>query len=229
MSAICSESIGECWLACIKKVLQEGTLWHDEDVSIREYLGLSVKITAPDTDDDIIKKFGDEAVLEHTIQKFEEGVVMSNRPFTYSNQIYNKDGVNQFNWLVDRLNKKRETKSATISLLDTGSNDDNLPCLTTIDAKIRDDKLDMQFFYRGQNIVGRQYANFIALAHLQKKLAKALSVPAGFLGGYIASAHIYEYDFPFAEHIINNQECKLTDHFYDYGPRSIRENKIFKS
>ena len=84
---------------------------------------------------------------------------MPNRPFTYSVQIYNKNGIDQFEYLVERLEKKKESKSATISLLSEGITDANLPCLNIIDIKIRNEKLNLQFFFRSQNILGRQYAN----------------------------------------------------------------------
>ena len=228
MVSITTKTIGECWIESIKTVVNTGCIFHDEDIKIIESLGLSVQITEPKLNDNIIEQYGDKQVLQHTLNKFKKGFVMDNRPFTYGNQIYNKDGIDQFEWLVNRLKRKEETKSATISLLDTGSEDANLPCLCIIDAKIRNRKLNLQFFYRGQNIVGRQYANLMALSDFQKKLCNELSTDIGFISGYIASAHIYEYDLEFAEKVIKNQNCVLKDHFYEYGPKSIRENNLFK-
>ena len=107
-------------------------------------------------------------------------------------------------------------------MLTAGNSDPNLPCLTTIDAKIRNGALDLQFFYRSQNVLGRQYANFLALAELQQRLAAELSVEIGFMAGYIASAHIYAYDIPYAEGIIKQQPISIKDQFYISGPESIR-------
>lgn len=228
MASVTTNTIGECWIESIRTILSNGTIYYDEDVKILESLGLSVKITEPRTDDKIIEQYGDKDVLEHTLKKFEKGVIMENRPFTYGEQIYNKEGVDQFEWLVKRLKRKAETKSATISLLDVGADGANLPCLCIIDAKIRDNKLNLQFFYRGQNIVGRQFANLIALSKFQYKLCSELNTQVGMLSGYVASAHIYEYDLDFAKKIINRQECVLRDQFYEQGPKSIRENNMFK-
>lgn len=228
MVSITTNTIGECWIESIKTVINTGSISHDEDVKIIELLGLSIKITEPKSDDKIIERYGDKQVLQHTLDKFKKGIVMDNRPFTYGNQIYNKEGVDQFEWMVNRLKRKEETKSATISLLNTGSTDANLPCLCIIDAKIRNGKLNLQFFYRGQNIVGRQYANLIALSDFQNKLSDELGTDIGFISGYIASAHIYEYDLEFAENILNNKNCTLKDQFYEFGPKSIRENNMFK-
>ena len=224
MNHIIADTVGNCWVECIKNVMTNGNLCHDEDVDILELEGVSIKITKPKSNDPIIDRYGDHYIIEHTLQKFEPNVIMPDRPFTYGALIYHKKGVDQFNWLVQRLKKKRESKSATISLLTAGDNNPNLPCLTTLDAKIRQGKLNLQFFYRSQNVLGRQYANFLALAALQQRLATALSVENGFLAGYIASAHIYKYDFLYAQKIIDNQQIQIKDQFYSSGPESIRRS-----
>ena len=227
MDCVTEVSIGQCWLECIKKVTLEGDMYFDEDVSIKEIEGLTVKILKPESFDPIIEKYGDAEVVIHTLRKFSKGCVMKNRPFTYGQQIYDMNGIDQYDWLVERLKNKRETKSATICLMTPGLKDPNLPCLTTLDAKIRNNELNLQFFFRGQNIVGRQYANLIALAKFQENLSRELSVSVGFLAGYIASAHIYEYDFGFANSVVSDHPIRLKDRFYSSGPCSIRSNKLF--
>ena len=202
-NSIYADSIGEGWLKSIKTVMKNGNEHYDEDVKIKEI-------------------HGDKYVIDKMLKKFSKGVVMNDRPFTYGECIYNKNGINQFEWLVNRLTSKRETKSATIGLLTEGINEDNLPCLTTIDIKIRDKKIVLQFFFRSQNIFGRQYANLLALAKLQHDLAKRCSVGIGALKGYIASAHIYDYDFDQAYDICSNKEICIKDQYYKSGPKSIR-------
>lgn len=223
-NSIISNSIGECWINSIQYVVDNGNKHYDEDIKIKEVLGLNVEIKKPCFTDEIVNKFGDKNVIKRTLEKFSKGVIMSDRPFTYGECIYNKNGVNQFEWLVKRLKNKKETKSATICLLTEGVEDSNLPCLTTIDIKIRENKLILQFFFRSQNIFGRQYANLLALAKLQFDLADRLSVEVGVLKGYVSSAHIYEYDFVEAKMIVSNENIKIKDKFYISGPKSIRKN-----
>jgi thymidylate synthase len=222
MNRISVESIGECWINSIKTVMENGNEYFDEDVKIKELLGLSVEITNPNTEDEIITKFGDKYVIDKMLKKFSKGIVMDDRPFTYGECIYDKNGIDQFEWLVNRLKSKKETKSATIGLLTEGKNEANLPCLSTIDVKIRNDKLHLQFFFRSQNIFGRQYANLLALANLQKDLAIKCLVDIGSLKGYIASAHIYDYDYEQANNICLNKEITIKDKYYTNGPKSIR-------
>ena len=223
MNKIHTETIGECWIESIKSVMNDGDNYFDEDVEIKELLGLSIEIDNPKLDDEIIHEFGDDIVINRTLEKFSKGVVMPDRPFTYGQRIYDKNGVDQFEWLVSRLKNKRETKSATISLLSTGSNSANLPCLTTIDVKIRKNKLILQFFFRSQNIFGRQYANLLALVNFQNDLAERCSVDIGSMKGYVASAHIYEYDFIDALSVCMNKKISIKDKYYLFGPKSIRK------
>lgn len=202
-------TIGECWLESMNKVLQFGVDSHDADIRILELMGLIVEIDNPSVDDLLVEKYGDKEILAHTLRKFSKNVVMPDRPFTYGQRIYDKNGVDQFEWLVNRLFMKRETKSATICLLDEGTTALNIPCLTTLDAKIRDEKLHINFFYRSQNIAGRQYANLIAIAKLQRELAERLSVDIGYMSGYVASAHIYEYDEAHARNLCSTYQASV--------------------
>jgi thymidylate synthase len=151
---------------------------------------------------------------------------MLNRPFTYGSLIFDNAGVNQFEWVVNRLSSKRETKSATFGLLTPGSQSPNLPCLTTVDAKIRNGQLELQFFFRSQNIFGRQYANLLALAKLQDDIARRCSVTVGSMRGYIASAHIYAFDFVESKRIISGESLTIQDRYYEMGPKSIRINGV---
>jgi thymidylate synthase len=219
---VSAESLGECWIACIDNVLRYGISHMDEDVPIRESLGLSMHISNPKCQDPLIDAVGDRAVVERMLAKFTKGVEMPERPFTYGSRIFDNSGVNQFEWMIQRLMSKRETKSATIGLLIPGSEAANLPCLTTIDAKIRHDKLDLHFFFRSQNIFGRQYANLLALSRLQKDVAVACGIGIGALRGYVSSAHIYEFDLTQAHRIVAGERFTICDRYYQAGPQSIR-------
>lgn len=222
MITVTANTIGECWLKCIKSVLYSGQIHHDEDVVIQEILGVSVAIAYPSSEDNFIANVGDQGVIDKMLKKFSKGVVMGDRPFTYGQLIYDMNGIDQFEWMVDRLQTKPESKSATISLVTPGLNDPNLPCLSVLDAKIRNGDLHLQFFFRSQNIFGRQYANLLAIAGLHERLAYRLGCGVGSLKGSIASAHIYEYDLADARKLVKNHKIRIKDHYYSMGPASIR-------
>jgi thymidylate synthase len=45
----------------------------------------------------------------------------------------------------------------------------------------------------------------------------------GPINGFIASAHIYEYDFGQARLILKGKEINIADKYYSHGPMSIRK------
>jgi thymidylate synthase len=223
LQVIRTYTIGQCWLDSIRSVLDHGEHHHDEDVGLLEVLGLAVEILQPAETDPVIDAHGDKTVMARTFAKFAKGASTPDRPFTYGERIYDLLGVDQFEWMVDRLRRKRDTKSSTIGLLLPGSTSANLPCLTTVDAKIRHERLDLQFFFRSQNIFGRQYANLAALARLQSALASRCGASPGALRGYVASAHIYAFDLDEARRICAGEAIEISDRYYVNGPRSIRK------
>lgn len=223
LQVIRTRTIGQCWLDSIRSVLDHGEHHHDEDVGLLEVLGLAVEILQPAETDPVIDAHGDKTVMARTFAKFAKGASAPDRPFTYGERIYDMLGVDQFEWMVDRLRRKRDTKSATIGLLLPGSTSANLPCLTTVDAKIRHERLDLQFFFRSQNIFGRQYANLAALARLQSALASRCGASPGALRGYVASAHIYAFDLDEARRTCAGEAIEISDRYYVNGPRSIRK------
>lgn len=215
-----AQSIGECWIESIRYVLNHGQRHHDGEVGLLEWLGLAVEIAAPREEDPLISAHGDRTVLTRTLAKFARGAYMPERPFTYGQRIFDMNGVNQFDWMVERLQRKPDTKSATINLLVPGCTAASLPCLTTLDAKIRRDRLDLQFFFRSQNIFGRQYANLAALTQLQGDLARRCNMVSGTLRGYVASAHIYDFDMDEARQIVAGIPIRIADRYYELGPQS---------
>jgi thymidylate synthase len=220
---VAAETIGLGWIQSVRHVLTHGQAHWDEDVGMTEILGLTIEIVTPSESDPVIDSYGDPEVLSRTLEKFSKGSHLPDRPFTYGERIYSMAGIDQFEWMAQRLLAKPETKSATINLLIPGSQAANLPCLTALDAKIRQGHLDLQFFFRSQNIFGRQYANLAALTRLQAKLARRCGVQTGALRGYVASAHIYDFDRAAAEELASGRDVQIVDQYYHHGPSSIRK------
>ena len=216
-------TLGECWADSVNQVMTHGEEQFDEDVALKELLGLSIHVERPSIHDDFIARYGDNQVIEKMLKKFSKGVIMSDRPFTYGQLIYDNGGIDQFEWLIERIFAKPASKSATVSLLTAGSKSLNLPCLTTLDAKLRNGELHLQFFFRSQNVLGRQYANLLALAQLHQKLSERCGCAIGTMKGHIASAHIYSYDYTDAIRLARGADFKIADRFYSHGPRSIRQ------
>lgn len=95
--------------------------------------------------------------------------------------------------MINRIRKKPETKSATITLHKPG--EDLLSCLSMIDFKYRNQMLDMTVVYRSQNIYWSHPGNMLALHCIQEDVAAALGYKIGKVDLAVISAHIYRSDF----------------------------------
>ena len=120
----------------------------------------------------------------------------------YGSYIYNNNGINQIEWVIDRIKHKPETKSATISLHKPG--EDMLACLSILDFKYRNGVLDMNVVYRSQNIYWSHPGNMLALRQIQKDVADELNLKMGKVDLVVFSAHIYESDFDRVKEIIGD-------------------------
>jgi hypothetical protein len=218
-----ARTLGRAWLGALSSVIAAGQWTEDEGVPLLELLGLSVHISHPCATDPLIEAVADSTVLRRTEQKFSRDANLPDAPFTYGERLYDLNGVDQIEWLCQRLSCNPLSKSATICTLLPGESGRHLPCLTTLDAKIRGGALHLQFFFRSQNILGRQYANLVALAQLQSDIAARCGARIGSLGGYVASAHIYHFDIDDARMLVSGSRFRLVDRYRDLGPRSGRQ------
>ncbi len=212
-------TLGGAWLASIRRVLGAGRWTEDEGVPLLELLGLNIHITRPHPTDSLIEAVADVTVLRRTREKFSRNPNLPGAPFTYGQRLYDLNGIDQIDWLCQRLARNRLGKSATICTLVPNDAGRHLPCLTTLDAKIREGALHLQFFFRSQNILGRQYANLVALTELQYEIAARCDARIGSLAGYIASAHIYQFDIDDACMLASGRRFRLVDRYRDLGPK----------
>lgn len=87
------ETIGQAWLESVRYVLHHGDIYFDEDSELIEVMGLKIDIKTPLLNDPVINKYGDDKVINNMMRKFEKGIVMKNRPFTYGQRIFDYKGI----------------------------------------------------------------------------------------------------------------------------------------
>lgn len=191
------------WLHYCKAVFEQGASFHDESEKIKELLDVFIVFDKFNTEDETFKKYADPKLIELYRRKMVSLEIIPELNTTYGKRLYDQQGFDQVEWLVKRLRHKPETKAATISLLLPNDPGPRIPCLTTIDVKIRDNKLQLLVFYRSQN-ASRAYGNFIGVHDLHKKIAAETGYPMGQMKFFIASAHIYEKDYEFVKGLLRD-------------------------
>ena len=196
------DSLGKTWITSLSLIMKQGMIIMDDDEKLKEFRNLCFTIEAVDEDDLILNKYADMDRIVLMKKKYTVCGLVGNYKRDYGSDLYNNNGVNQIEWIAERIKKKLETKSATISLHHAGEN--ILSCLSLLDFKLRDNKLYMNAVYRSQNVFASQPGNIIALRKIQSDIAQKLSVGLGNIELIIFSAHIYGKDFTSVNSILSN-------------------------
>lgn len=195
---------GSAWLAAMRVIMQRGRDIWDESVPLREVQNLYLTIERIDEADPILGKYADKDRISLMKQKYATCGLVGDYKIDYGSYIYNNNGVDQIDWVIKRIKKKPETKSATITLHKPGEN--MLACLSMLDFKYREGVLDMTVIYRSQNIFWSHPGNMLALHHIHQDVADALGYTLGKIELIVISAHIYASDFEQVDSILTDVE-----------------------
>ena len=201
MITINCKTLGEAWISAMEIVMNSGEDILDEDVPLREVRNLYVTIDSIGDSDPILITYADHNRIELMKKKYATCGLVGDYKIDYGSYIYNNNGVNQIDWVIDRIRNKPETKSATITLHKPG--EEKLSCLSMVDFKYRNGFLEMSVIYRSQNIYWSHPGNLLALRQIQADVAQALGYELGKIELAVISAHIYAHDFSTVNSILD--------------------------
>ncbi|MDL1968792.1 MAG: thymidylate synthase [Deltaproteobacteria bacterium] len=202
MFTIDAPTLGIAWVECLSKVMRDGQTVNDEKRTLLEVCNLDIKINSISRTDPIISKYANQERIKLMHKKHKSMDIVKPFDVSYGACLYCNQGIDQVNKIIKMLLEKRESKSATISL--HTPQDLKPTCLSLIDCKIRNDKLNMTAVYRSQNIYGSQPGNILALSEVFENVAKNVGAKMGNFYLYIISAHIYSEDFQDTKAIIEH-------------------------
>jgi len=188
-------TIGKAWQAAFNYIRNNGKIIMDGNMELLEILHLILIINNPNEFDDIL--YSQEGPMKDWMEKnFSEikRVPELNDSWSYGWRLYNFNGLNQLKWVIEKLKKKPESKSATISMLNAISNESYIPCVSLLDFKIRDNVLILTVFCRSLDFGKKAIHNFTNLADIAKKVATSVNLKKTQLFIEVASAHIYKED-----------------------------------
>lgn len=208
MKHIKEKTIGTAWIKASKLIMDKGHNFYDREVKLKEILDLFIEIENPLVIDKIVKKYGDQYMIEQL-----KTVLLDTKKgdfdWSYGQRLFScgENKLNQIRFIINKLKRKPETKSATITCLfpeEDFQKGAHIPCICLLDFKIRNNRLNMITCLRSQDVAKKMYGDAIALGKLMEKVAKEISVPVGILKLFIMSAHIYENDFDKINEIIKH-------------------------
>lgn len=195
---------GQAWLAAIRAVMSRGKDIWDGSIPLREVQNLYLTIEKIEEKDPILEKYADKDRIVLMKKKYATCGLVGDYKIDYGSYIYNNSGINQIDWVINRIKNKPETKSATITLHKPGES--MLACLSMLDFKYREGVLDMTVIYRSQNIFWSHPGNMLALHHIHQDVADALGYALGKIELIVISAHIYTDDFEKVNFILTDVE-----------------------
>jgi thymidylate synthase len=194
------DRFSEGWLTCLRKVLDAGHLTHDGQIRLKEVVNVSLSAWACDSQD-LVNAGASPDRLRLMVEKYETLAVLPAYRISYGKLFREHAGVDQIEWLVERLRLRPETKSATIGFHIPG--DDVLSCISLVDCKLRAGLLHLTAVFRSQNVFASQPGNACALRRVQTRIAEGVGVPPGALTLHVMSAHIYEGDWDAAHRVVS--------------------------
>lgn len=195
---------GEAQIRCLRKVMEAGILLKDNDSMIKEILNVVVVIVNPLVEDKIVKDSAELKMIAWMQNNFFSQDAIVGWGYSYCQRLFNYNKIDQVKMVIGRLKDNPASKSATITLMMPGFDTLHVPCLTTVDFKIRNKKLLLTCFARSQDIYKKMYADMLCLAKIQKDVADKLNIKTGLFCLNVVSAHIYKEDFKKAKEALKN-------------------------
>lgn len=197
MKVIQSNNIYDAWDEARDLVMTNGRDIEDDGELLVELINLFIIITDPDP------TLGDDAMrLDATMLKWMHDnftkikkINKLGNSWSYGWRLYHyMDGLDQIDYIKKKLERKPNTKSATISMLIKPGVEPYVPCVSLLDFKIRDDTLTLTATCRSIDIGKKGIYNMIELSRILTDLAGDLSIPDTRLIMHVISAHIYKKD-----------------------------------
>jgi len=188
-------TIGEAWEEAFDFIIKNGSLIQDDNQELIEFLHLNLIIHGPNELDPIAQT-QDSQMRDWMKDNFStiKKVPELNDSWSYGWRLYEYKGKNQIEWIINKLKKKPESKSATISMLIEPGVESYIPCVSLLDFKIRDDELLLTVTCRSLDMGRKAIHNFCNLAAIAKDVANNLELTRYKLYIHITSAHIYKKD-----------------------------------
>jgi thymidylate synthase len=219
------ETIGELWLNMVEVILKNGNYELDENRGRFAVRNLRFSAETIETDDQLIKKYGDQSKINamkkvmfesDTMKDFDITPSFRNGAKSYKKRL--EEG-KMIDFVVSRLSKIPESKKAVMvfptyedyEAVLTSPWNDYLPCITALQFRINERRnvkyLDLTLFMRSWDGFQKGAGDLTVVCMLgeiiRAKLEKNLGIKIdkGRLDGLVTDVHIYENTYEKAQNI----------------------------
>ena len=196
VTAVDATTLGECWLRTSAAILEHGSAATYDGLAIKELAHMSLSVTGPDSEDELIARLGDPAWSQWMHDNFfsPENVPELGNARSYAARLFDYEGSgrDQLAWVVQRLRVDPASRSATITTFEQLIDTTYIPCVSMLDFWAPAGRLELVVYAHSLDFGKKAYGNLVELAHLQELVAGELGLPVGQLTVVVKSAHVYE-------------------------------------
>jgi thymidylate synthase len=204
--AIHTDTIGEAWLGIARRILSDGRAGHYDGLPILEVSQATLTIASPHPDDAIIARLADPERLAWMHANFADHarVEALGNARSYASRLfdYGATGLDQIAWIIERLRKDPESRSATITTFEPLSDTSYIPCVSMLDFWLRDGAVEQVVYAHSIDFGAKGYGNLVELADLQHRVADGLGLAVGRLVFIVKSAHVYDTEFEYMRGVL---------------------------
>jgi thymidylate synthase len=191
-----------------QSILEHGQLARYDGQPIKEVALLTMVVESPDPEDELIKHHGDPAWLDWMHDNFfvqKEVAELGHAP-SYAVRLFNyaQQGLDQIQWIVERLKNHSESRSATLTTFMPLTDTSYIPCISLLDFWIPAQKLELIVYAHSLDFGKKAYGNLVELAYLQQTVARQLGCEVGPLVIHAKSVHIYEPEWDYMNHLVGS-------------------------
>ncbi|HEY5112451.1 MAG TPA: thymidylate synthase [Acidimicrobiales bacterium] len=195
---ITARTIGEAWIAIGAKILAEGDVAVYDGLAIRELIMVTLHVAEARGDDEVIAQLGDPERLAWMHANFTDSarVAALGDADSYATRLYDYEhrGLNQIDWVVERLRTDPSTRSATITTLQPLTDTSYIPCVSLLDFFLSEGRLQLVVYAHSIDFGTKGFANLVELAYLQQHVGERIASDVGAFTMTVKSAHLYERD-----------------------------------
>lgn len=196
MTVKLEKTLTEAWMELLRQVMENG---RDVDDEIREAMAVTTCFSTGSEDLSTLAQHG----LEETVAEMRK-VFFSAEPnrFGHSYRSFWRGpyGKTDLSDVIELLREQPSTKRALLTFVDPTGN--RVPCLNMIHFLVRDQRLDIAYFARGQDIYLKFCSDALCVSEFGTQVADRIGLPLGICAGLISSAHVYCKDFARVEAIL---------------------------
>jgi thymidylate synthase len=184
-------SVGEAHDKLVQYVNSGREITTEDGEKTKEIMNIKLEISTPMREPRISNNsFMKQRAMDEYTKNLLYG---STSTFEYDYHTRLFDGVNQIDYIVNKLKESSQSRRAIAVTWkpDVDELKKDVPCLQLIQCYIRDGYLEMFVLFRSEDVLSAFGPNAYALTALQKDIAYKLGVKIGKYTHYIVIAHLY--------------------------------------